>query len=85
MIKNGLAMIAIRKDEILNPIVSIPFNCATDSTHLLRFEVRKSCLRFMIDSVDLLTCEDGSYAHGGAGFIVASGAILAEGFLIEKL
>lgn len=85
MIKNGVAMIAIRKDEILNPIVSIPFNCATDSTHLLRFEVRESCLRFMIDSVDLLTCEDGSYARGGAGFIVASGAILAEGFLIERL
>lgn len=85
MIKNGLAMIAIHKNEILDPIVSIPFHCAPDSTHLLRLEVRGSSLRFIIDGGDVLQCEDGNYVCGGAGFIVASGAILADGFQIEKL
>ena len=61
-----------------------PFGYQIDETHKLAFTVKGETLELKIDEENVLRAEDSEYSCGQAGFVVDSGAILGDGFVVER-
>ena len=62
-----------------------PFGYRIDETHRLAFTVKGETLKLYIDGENVLCAEDSEYSCGQAGFVVDSGAILGDGFVVERV
>lgn len=82
---NGRAEIYRQKNETRTIISSKAFDYKIDQTYKLRFALRENLLEFYVDDQLVLSGKDDTYICGQAGYVVDSGAILADGFVIERL
>lgn len=56
-----------------------------DSTYRLALKVQGNELAFFVDGEEIVRAEDHDYACGQAGFVVDSGAILGDGFIVRRI
>lgn len=66
-------------------LVEAPVGHCTDETHDLAFEANGTALVAWFDGVAVARAEDATYRSGGGGFVVDSGAMLADGFRVEAV
>lgn len=66
-------------------IAKEPFDYKIDETYELSFIVKGSSLKFVVDGHEIVSGRDDSYPCGQAGFVVDSGAVLADRFEIRKV
>lgn len=66
-------------------LAEAPVGHRTDETHDLAFEASGTALVAWFDGVAVARAEDATYASGGGGFVVDSGAILADGFRVQAV
>jgi len=79
------ARIVKRSDGAENVLASRDFAYATDDVYTLEFSVAGDLLELSIDGVHSVEARDGSYRDGGAGFVVDTGAVLANGFRVSRI
>lgn len=82
VLSKGHAVIYKQEDEKRTVIAKEQIDFAIDRTYELKFVVNKDELTLYVDGNKTASGKDGSYPCGGAGFVVDSGAILADGFEI---
>lgn len=82
---NGCAEIYMQKDDTRTVIISRKFDYEIDQTYKLRFALRGDLLELYVDEQLVLSGRDKTYTCGQAGYVVDSGAILADGFIVERL
>ncbi|REK77728.1 ADP-ribosylglycohydrolase family protein [Paenibacillus paeoniae] len=73
------------KDDQVIELASTSFDLQWDARYDVSFHLKGSSLQVAVNEKVVLSAEDDEYRAGGAGFIVQSGAILANGFKIEAL
>ncbi|MFD0714514.1 ADP-ribosylglycohydrolase family protein [Paenibacillus sp. GCM10027626] len=73
------------KDGLFTELAAAPFDLQLDMRYDVSFQLKGERLSVTVDRQTLLFAEDGEYSSGGAGFIVQSGAILANGFKVEAI
>ena len=56
-----------------------------DETHELEFSLEGTKLSLRVDGKPAVEGRDDCYLCGGAGFVVDSGAILADGFEVRRI
>ena len=78
-------MILLRRDGEIIELARAPYPFEIDESYDLCFSMKGKKLSFAVDGKTVVEAEDGSYTYGGAGFIVETGAMLADGFTIESL
>jgi ADP-ribosylglycohydrolase len=81
----GNAVIYRQEEEGRTVIAGEPFEFAIDRTYLMEFALKGDELTFYVDGVKAASGKDSSYSSGGAGFVVDSGAILADGFEVRAI
>lgn len=81
----GCAVIYKQKNEKRIVLAKTPFDYKIDETYNLKFQLKGSSLKFYCDNALVAEAEDKDYAYGQAGFVVDSGAILGDGFIIERV
>lgn len=84
VLTKGCAQIYKQKNERRLILAKEPFHYQIDETHRLAFKVKGETLELYIDEKLVLHAEDADYACGQAGFVVDSGAILGDGFIVER-
>lgn len=84
-LKDGRAVLSKRRDDQVIVLASAPYPYKIDKTYTLTFRLLGSDLRLYIDGQEILRARDGEYASGGAGFLVDTGAMLADGLTVESL
>lgn len=85
MLQDGSAVILLRWDGEIIELARAPYPFEIDASYDLCFSMKGKKLSFAVDGKTVVEAEDGSYTYGGAGFIVETGAMLADGFTIESL
>lgn len=85
MLKDGCAVIMRRMDGNAVELAKKPFPYELDRAYRLRFCLLGEHLSLFIDGVKAAEAVDSAYASGGAGFLVEKGAMLADGFTVERL
>lgn len=65
-------------------LTSIEFAYEENQKLNVIFKCNKSCLELYIDKKLILTTEDNDYTHGGAGFVVDNGTVLAYNMIIQS-
>lgn len=85
VLSKGKAIIYRQQDDQRIEIASAPINFSIDKTYELEFQVKKESLSLLVDGRTAVTGTDFAYRCGGAGFVVDSGAILADEFEIRDL
>ena len=84
VLTGGCAEIYKQKNEQRTILAKEPFGYRIDETHRLAFTVKGETLKLYIDGENVLCAEDSEYSCGQAGFVVDSGAILGDGFVVER-
>lgn len=79
------AVIYRQCDNERTVIAEAAFEFAIDDTRELIFTVDGSRLSLAVDGVEAVSGQDETYLCGGAGFVVDSGAILADCFEIKRM
>ena len=81
----GNAVIYKQKNEKRIALAKVPYDYKIDETYKLKFVLKGDSLSLYCN--DMLTAEatDDEYAFGQAGFVVDSGAILGDGFIVERV
>lgn len=82
VLSKGNAVIYKQEDDERVVIAIAPFEYVIDQTYELTFRVNKNELILFVDGKQAVVGRDSSYRYGGAGFVVDSGAILADEFEI---
>jgi len=85
VLRDGCAVIEKHRDGEREVLASSPYPYEIDKTYALRFVLKGDRLSLSVDGKEVLEARDGSYASGGAGFLVERGAMLADRFLIEGM
>jgi hypothetical protein len=81
----GAARIIKRKDNQLVSLAQVELTHAIDDVHHLELSANRSALSLSVDGSTMVTAEDDDFASGGAGFLVDTGGILADGFTVNSL
>lgn len=79
------ALIYRQCDEKRYVIAEADMDIQTDETYELEFRLKEDRLILSIDGKEVVKGADDHYLQGGAGFVVDSGAILADGFEIRRI
>lgn len=79
------ALIYRQCDEKRHVIAEADMDIQTDETYELEFRLKEDRLILSIDGKEVVKGTDDHYLQGGAGFVVDSGAILADGFEIRRI
>jgi ADP-ribosylglycohydrolase len=82
VLKNGNAVIEKRKDGNIVDLASSALDYQDDAIYDVRFDVNKDRLTMYLDEKVVATTVDDEYLHGGAGFVVDTGAIVCDGFTV---
>lgn len=85
VLRDGAAILERRMDGAVEELARRPYPYAIDKTYCLRFALCGTQLQLFINGEQILQAQDDAYACGGAGFLVEQGAMLADGFTIERL
>lgn len=85
VLKGGCAVLIRRTDDEVLELAKVPYPYEIDKTYTLQFRLIGSRLALLINGEPIVEAEDSAYPSGGAGFLVESGAMLADGFTIEHL
>lgn len=85
VLKDGCAALIRRTDDKVLDLAKVPYPYEIDKTYTLQFRLSGSRLALLINGAQVVEAEDSAYPSGGAGFLVESGAMLADGFTIERL
>jgi len=80
----GKAKIICRKDWDVIELASVEFEYTIDAEYTIEFILKGSKLSMAVDSDIIISAIDDRYFYGGAGYLVNRGAILGDGFLVEK-
>lgn len=81
----GDAVIYKQKDDKRIVLARKEFGYRIDNTYKLAFKVKDKVLEFYVDGKLIVAASDEEYGFGQAGFVVDSGAILGDGFLVERV
>ena len=81
----GNAVIYRQQDEQRVTIAEVPYDYKIDSTYQLVFSVKGERLSLAVDGTEIVSGKDYAYTCGQAGFVVDSGAVLADGFVIRAI
>lgn len=79
------ALIYRQCDENRYSIAEAEMEIQTDETYELEFRLKEDVLTLFIDGKEIVKGIDDHYLCGGAGFVVDSGAILADGFVVGRV
>ncbi len=85
VLRDGCAVIEMRKDSQHKVLASVPYPYLIDETYTIKFALKGRDLTMYVDGRELVSTTDNHYTSGGAGFLVETGAMLADGFVIENL
>lgn len=85
MFTEGKAVIYRQENERRFVIEEKPFPYRIDDTYRMKFTVNGSRLALEVDGEEVLCGTDTAYKCGQAGFVVDSGAILGDGFVVEAV
>jgi len=83
VLSKGHAIIYKQENEERIKIAKEPFSFAIDQAYEMEFKVVLDTLTLIVDQQVAACGRDSSYQCGQAGFVVDSGAILADGFTIN--
>lgn len=81
----GSAIIYKQKNEKRIILAQQTFDYQVDHTYNLKFAVKGENLKFYINEKLIASAKDQEYRFGQAGYVVDCGAILGDGFLIERI
>ncbi len=81
----GVARIYRQKDEKRVTLAEVPYDYKIDNTYRLTFKVKGDSLELDVDDKPVLRAKDSAYKSGQAGYVVDSGAILGDGFLVTRI
>lgn len=81
---DGCAMIYKQKNENRIMLAKKAYAYQIDQTYQLVFKVKGEILEFAVDGQPVVCARDKDYRCGQAGFVVDSGAILGDGFIVER-
>lgn len=81
----GCAVIYKQKDDKRIILGKKMFGYLIDHTYQLTFKVKADKLEFFVDGKLIVAAVDQEYRCGQAGFVVDSGAILGDGFTIQRV
>lgn len=81
----GCAEIYKQKNNQRAVLAKEKFNYKIDETYKLAFKVNGNRLEFYVDDELIVGTEDMDYSRGQAGFVVDCGAILGDGFIVERV
>ena len=81
----GCARIYKQKNEKRIILAEESFPYKIDNTYKLLLRVEGGRLTFFVDDREILCAQDEEYTCGQAGFVVDSGAILGDGFLVRRV
>lgn len=84
VLTGGCARIYKQKNEQRILLAKEQFGYQIDETHELAFKVKGETLELYIDKEKVLCASDSEYSRGQAGFVVDSGAVLGDGFVVER-
>ncbi|QUW23041.1 ADP-ribosylglycohydrolase family protein [Sporosarcina sp. Marseille-Q4063] len=82
---NSKLKICKRRDAELIELATVDFNLELDKRYDVIFYLKGETLEVSINGDVMVTAKDDEYRSGGAGFVVNSGAILANGFKVEAI
>lgn len=85
LIQDGRARIVMHKDEQVVILAESEVGYPMDATYSLEFSLAGSALQMVVDGVVAATAADTTYEKGAAGFVVDTGAILVDGFLVQRI
>lgn len=85
VLTRGKAVIYRQCDEKRLIVAEAPIPFGIDETHVLEFSLNGPRLSLSVDGKEAVRGTDHCYLRGGAGFVVDSGAILADGFEIRRI
>ncbi|MBS4208903.1 ADP-ribosylglycohydrolase family protein [Bacillus sp. FJAT-50079] len=74
-----------KKDDRLVELAAVDFDLQLDQRYDVSFHLKGQLLSVEVEGKIIVSAEDQEYTSGGAGFIVNSGAILANGFKVEAI
>ena len=81
----GKAVIYKQKNEKRIVLVEKEYSYKIDETYGLKFVLKGEELSLYCDGELILQTNDSEYSFGQAGFVVDSGAILGDGFVVERV
>lgn len=81
----GCALIYKQLNENRIEVAKQPFKYEIDNTYALKFVVKGNELVLYVDGVEILRGTDESYSCGQAGFVVDSGAMLGDRFIVKAV
>ncbi len=81
----GVARIYRQKDEKRVTLAEVPYDYKIDNTYRLTFKVKGDSLELDVDDKPVVRAKDSAYKSGQAGYVVDSGAILGDGFLVTRI
>ena len=81
----GCAVLYKQKNEERIILAKQPYDYQIDRTYALMLRVAGDRLEFLVDGEVTVSAEDSDYPCGQAGFVVDSGAILGDGFVVERV
>ncbi|POP34515.1 ADP-ribosylglycohydrolase family protein [Lactonifactor longoviformis] len=83
--QDGKAKIIRRKDWEITELAAVPYAYKIDGEYQVSFTVKGKHLSMAVNGKTVAEAEDSSYAQGGAGYVVDRGAILGDGFTVERV
>lgn len=78
------AKIICRQDWEVIELASVEFKYKIDEEYKIEFMLKGSALSMAVDGEIIVNAADDKYSCGGAGYLVDRGAVLGDGFLVEK-
>lgn len=84
VLTEGCARIYKQKNGQRTILAEESYPYQIDETHHLAFRVKGETLELYVDAKRVLHTEDTEYGSGQAGFVVDSGAMLGDGFVVER-
>lgn len=81
---DGCAVIYKQKNEKRIVLAKQKYAYQIDQTYQLVFKVKGEELEFFVNDQLIASAKDSDYICGQAGFVVDSGAILGDGFIVQR-
>ena len=81
----GCALIYKQLNENRIEVAKQPFKYEIDNTYALKFVVKGNELVLYVDGIEIVRGTDESYSCGQAGFVVDSGAMLGDRFIVKAV